>query len=213
VSEDLASTGRGKSPETRPSLLIRIRDGQDRQAWEDFVDIYAPLIFGFARNHHMQDADAADLTQDVLTRVHRSIMRFDYDAHRGKFRSWLFTITQNALRRRCAVACREPQGTGDTAMRRLLEEIPDDAHEFDGDFWQREYRRCLFRWAAKKIQVDFHPTTWRAFWETVVEDCSPGDVAQKLDMSLGAVYTAKSRVLARLRDELEQLQREELADF
>ena len=87
----------GDTPKTRLSLLVRIRDSQDDLAWSEFVDVYAPLIHGFACKQGLQDADAADLTQDVLRAVARAIKRLDYDAERGTFRGWLFTAGQSHL--------------------------------------------------------------------------------------------------------------------
>src|SRR5262245_8405404 len=99
---------------TRPSLLVRIRDARDSEGWSQFVEIYAPLVYGFARRHGLQDADAADVTQDVLRAVARSARRLEYDPRRGSFRGWLFTIVRNELRdffRRCQ---RLGHASGDT---------------------------------------------------------------------------------------------------
>src|SRR5438105_11158484 len=102
------------SPITRPSLLVRIRDTQDTQAWSQFVEIYAPLVYGFARKHGLQDADAADLTQDVLRAVSVAVRRLDYDPQRGRFRGWLFTVVQNKLRNFVAGRKRHERGSGDS---------------------------------------------------------------------------------------------------
>src|SRR5436309_1969714 len=88
----------GDSPITRPSLLVRIRDTRNDQAWSQFVEVYAPLIYGFARKHGLQDADAADLTQDVLRVVASTIGGLEYDRQRGSFRGWLVTVVRNKLR-------------------------------------------------------------------------------------------------------------------
>src|SRR5438309_8393167 len=99
------------SATTRPSLLVRIRDAGDGEAWTQFVEIYAPLVYGFARKHRLQDADAADLTQDVLRAVAGAVGRLDYDPQRGSFRSWLFTVVRNKLRNFRANQERRCQGT------------------------------------------------------------------------------------------------------
>ena len=70
-----------ETPATRLSLLVRLRDARDDGAWSQFVEIYAPLVYGFARKHGLQDADAADLTQDVLQAVSGAIREFEYDTH------------------------------------------------------------------------------------------------------------------------------------
>jgi RNA polymerase sigma-70 factor (ECF subfamily) len=191
-------------------LLIRIRDAQDREAWEQFVEIYAPLVFGYVRKQGLQHADAADVTQEVLGKVHRAIRRLDYDRQQGRFRGWLLTITRNTLRTHWTSANREPHGSGDTGTLRMLDQL-SDADDSDTDFWQQEYCRCVFRWAARRIQSEFKSRTWQAFWQTTHYGVPPKQVAVELGMSLGAVYTAKSRVIARLRDEIERIEQDELA--
>jgi RNA polymerase sigma-70 factor (ECF subfamily) len=195
------------SPHTRPSLLVRIRDAADREAWRQFVDLYAPLVYRFARRRGLQDADAADLTQDVLQAVARSRERLQYDPQRGTFRSWLFTVARNRLhtvlaRQQRRGACHE---SGD--VQELLEAQPAPPSDEEA-LWEQEYQQRLFDWAAQQVRGRFHDTTWQAFWRTAVEGLPPRDVAVALGLSVGAVYIAKSRVLARLREQIEELQEE-----
>ena len=194
------------SPATRHSLLVRIRDARDNQAWAQFVDLYAPLLYGFARKKGLQDADAADLTQEVLRAVARAAKRQDYDPSKGSFRGWLFTIARNKLRNFQASRRRHPQGTGDTAEQDRLEAQPDREPNEDA-LWDREYEQRLFDWAAQQVRGGFEQSTWKAFWQTAVDGKPAKDVAASLGISVGAVYIAKSRVLARLR---ECIQRHEL---
>src|SRR5580700_2400879 len=84
-------------PLTRASLLVRLRDPQDEAAWTEFVDLYAPLVYGYARKQGLQDADAADLSQEVLGAVAGAISRLEYDPRRGSFRNWLFTVVRHKL--------------------------------------------------------------------------------------------------------------------
>src|SRR5271157_3048245 len=99
VRSCLNSCGGGmqESPATRASLLVRLRDGGDVGAWQEFVRLYAPVIYGFARKRGLQDADAADLMQDVLRSVSSAVDRLEYDPVRGTFRGWLFTVTRNKV--------------------------------------------------------------------------------------------------------------------
>src|SRR5690349_20237439 len=85
------------APTTRPSLLVRLRDARDTEAWQQLVAIYGPIIYRFGRRHRLQDADSADLTQEVLRGISASVGRFDYDPRRGTFRGWLFTLAQRKL--------------------------------------------------------------------------------------------------------------------
>src|SRR5437667_8501877 len=102
------------APATRLSLLVRLRDARDDEAWTQFVDLYAPLVYGFARKHGLQDADAADLTQDVLRAVAGAIGKLNYDPRRGSFRGWFFTVVRNKLRNFLSARKRQDQGSGDT---------------------------------------------------------------------------------------------------
>src|SRR5262245_57546191 len=124
-------------PPTRASLLVRLRDGGDQDAWRQFVDLYAPLVFGWARRRGLQEADAADLTQEVLRAVARALPAQGYDPTRGAFRGWLYTVTRNKLNTFQGRQARGERGSGDSDVQERLEavEAPDDSEER----WQREY--------------------------------------------------------------------------
>lgn len=184
--------------ETRASLLVRIRDQRDGPAWSQFVEIYSPLIYGFGRKHGLQDADAVDLTQEVLRIVARTAERFEYDAKLGSFRGWLFTIVRNELRTWLARQQRAVVGSGDSGEQRQLAEVADEAAE--SAVWDEDHERRLFAWAAEQLQREVQPATWQAFRRTAVDGESGKDVAADLGMSVAAVYLAKSRVMARLKE-------------
>lgn len=184
-------------PTTRPSLLIRIRDSADHDAWNQFVEVYAPLIHHFARKKGLQEADAADITQDVLRQVSDSIGRFQYAPNRGSFRAWLFTVTRNRILNFFTRDGRGAKGSGDTGVRQLLEQQPADAEQAD---WDREVEKHLFACAVERVRPEFRANSWQAFWETAVEGRSASGTAAELGISVGAVYIAKSRVLARLKE-------------
>ena len=187
------------APATRLSLLVRLREPRDDQAWSQFVELYAPLVYGFARKHGLQDADAADLTQDVLQAVSGGIRRFEYDQRRGSFRGWLFTVVRNKLRNFAAAQKRPGRGTGDTDAQQQLQELP--AREDDQTaWWDQEYERRVFAWAAEQVRGHFQELTWRAFWQTAVEGRTGPETARLLGMSVAAVYLAKGRVTARLKE-------------
>jgi RNA polymerase sigma-70 factor (ECF subfamily) len=183
-------------PPTRASLLLRLRDSQDEEAWRQFVDLYAPLVYGYARKQGLQDADAADLTQQVLGAVVSAIGRLDYDPHRGAFRNWLFTIARHKLANRKAK--HQISGSGDSATQQLLERCPDP--ENSQVLWEIEWQRSLFAWACEQARQQVAETTWQAFWQTAMEDQPGKQVAAALGLSVGAVYLARKRVLARLKE-------------
>src|SRR5207248_11314176 len=111
-------------PRTRARWLGELRDGSNHVAWQEFVNLYGPVVYGFARKRGLQDADAADLMQDVLRSISTAIGRLDYDRNQGTFRGWLFTITRNKVFNFLAARRIRPQGSGDTTTNRLLAEEP-----------------------------------------------------------------------------------------
>jgi RNA polymerase sigma factor (sigma-70 family) len=189
---------------TRASLLARLGDPDDRAAWRQFVELYGSLVYGFARRRGLQDADAADLTQDVFLAVARAMGRWRYDPRQGSFRGWLHGITRNKIAGFLERRRTEPVGTGDTNAQLRLAEEPGPGRDSEGD-WEREFQRQLFRLAAARIRDGFAPTTWMAFWRTAVEGKSGAAVARELGISVGAVYVARSRVLAKLTEQIRQL--------
>ncbi|MFV2065675.1 MAG: RNA polymerase sigma factor [Pirellulales bacterium] len=192
-------------PPTQATLLVRVRDRNDHEAWKRFVDIYTPVVYGYARRQGLQDADAADLTQDVMRSVAAAIPEFRYDRQRGTFRGWLFTVARNKLRNFLTAAGRRERASGGSDVLQMLGEVPDpDANDhYD---WDEEYARQLFAWAAECVQDEFAPTTWQAFWQNGVEGKAAAAVGKDLGLSVGAVYVAKCRVVARLRKEIEAIE-------
>jgi RNA polymerase sigma factor (sigma-70 family) len=189
-------------PDTRHSLILRLRDSADEVAWREFATLYEPLVYQLARRKGLQDADARDLCQDVLLAVARAADRWDPDPSKGSFRAWLSRVARNLLIN--FLTRREQPGTGRTSIVELLDAQtkpdPTATHLFE-----IEYRRRLFQWAAEKIEQEFTPDTWQAFRRTAVSGETPANVAQHLGMSVGAVYIARSRVMARIRKQVEQL--------
>jgi RNA polymerase sigma factor (sigma-70 family) len=194
-----------ESLHTRPSLLMRLRDPRDQEAWRTFLDLYAPLIYGFGRKSGLQDADAADLTQIVLQAVSSSIGRLDYEPAKGTFRGWLFGVARHQLSkwRRAQRQSFQAQGTGDTENLEQLAAHP--APEGVAEWWETEYKRQRFLVAAGRVRPLVNEDAWHAFWQTAVEGRPASDVAAELKVKLGALYTAKSRVLALIKKEIQKL--------
>ncbi len=188
-------------PETRSSLLLRLRDAGDQQAWTEFLEIYQPLILRLARQKGLQDADAREVTQEALIAVAGAISRWEVDPERGSFRGWLATIARNLVVNFLIRQSRHPRGSGDSDFARWLDEVPSlDSGE--SQLFDLERRRQTFLWAAAEIESEFRLPTWRAFWETCVVCREIEDVACELKMSAGAIYVARSRVMKRLREKI-----------
>lgn len=193
-------------PLTRVTLLTRLKDGNDADAWREFLRLYGPVVYGFARNRGLQDADAADLMQDVLRSVARNAHRMEYDPKRGTFRGWLYTVTRNKIYNFLSSNRNRPRASGDSGVQERLDSIPDKGDP-DED-WELEYQRRLSAKAMDRVKTEFHKATWDAFWKTAVEGLPALEVGNELKMSTGAVYVAKSRVIARLRDEVKLIESE-----
>lgn len=196
----------GTGPSTKVSLLVRIRDSGDALAWARFVDVYGPLVYDYGRRHGLQDADAADLTQEVLRAVAGTAGRFAYDPRRGSFRAWLFTVARTKRLDLAARWARQPRGGADPAVADRLDTVPDRGEETEENAWRLAHRRRLFEWASERVRGEFQTSTWQAFWRTALGGERAADVARDLGLSPGAVYMARSRVVARLRQEIEPFQ-------
>lgn len=178
-------------------LLDRARHREDQAAWSRFVTLYSPLLLRWARKAGVSDHDALDLVQDVFVILLRELPGFDYDPRRGSFRAWLWTLTvrqATARRRRW-----DPVAASHESASDIADETPAENRGQD------EYRQLLVRRALELMKVDFEPATWQACWEHTVSGRSAADVGRQLGLSEGAVYVAKSRVLRRLREELQGL--------
>jgi RNA polymerase sigma-70 factor (ECF subfamily) len=185
-------------PPTRASLLVRLRDPRDGAAWTEFVDLYAPLVYGYARRQGLQDAHAADLSQDVLGAVAGAVGRLEYDPRRGSFRNWLFTVVRNRLANWRAAQGSRLRGSGDTDTQRVLEQHLAPAETEPA--WETEWQERLFAWACEQVRAGVTEATWQAFWRTAFDGQPGKQVAADLGLSVAAVYRARSRVLARLKE-------------
>ena len=191
------------APETRPSLLLRLKDAQDQRSWSEFLAIYEPLVLQIVRNRGLQDADAREVTQDVFVAISRAIARWEDDPARGSFRGWLSTITRNLVVNFLIRQSRHPRGSGDSQFQLWLETQPSPDSEAS-QLFDREEKLQLFRWAAQQIRGEFRDAAWTSFWETAVNGRDAASVARELSVKVGVVYVSRSRVMKRLREKVEE---------
>ncbi len=186
------------APETRPSLLIRVRDPADRAAWQEFVEIYRPVILRLAQHKGMQAADAEDIAQEVLTVVAKAVEQWEHDPQRAKFRTWLHRVATNVILN--ALSRGKPdRGAGGPSLQAALTQ-KESRDGPDSDLLRLEYRREVFRWVARQVRKEFRQDTWDAFWLTAVQGQSVDVAAKELGKDCGAIYTARSRVMQRIRE-------------
>lgn len=192
-------------PTTRASLLYRLRDSQDHQAWEEFVAIYEPAIYRYLRKSGLQDADARELLQELFVAVSRQIPKWELSKERGSFRGWLRQVARNLVinwmkngqRRIVAFGGAESQPVFDDLV---AGDCPESA-ELD-----RELRRSVFQRAAEVVRQEHSTKAWQAFWEIAVVGKTPTVFSQELGMSCGAARVAKCRILARLKEVVRELE-------
>ena len=190
-------------PETHTSLLAQLKSLDDRQAWEQFVALYRPVIYRIARRRGFQEADAQDVTQRVLASIANSIHRWKPHDASTRFRHWLRRVVRNAIINAATRGPRESPVSGLPDESLLLDVKVVPAWE---DEIHLEYRREIFRQAAELVQHDVAPETWRAFHLTVVEGQAADAVANELGKSVGAVYAARGRVMQRIKDAVKRLE-------
>jgi RNA polymerase sigma-70 factor (ECF subfamily) len=176
--------------DTSVSLLERLRKPGDPEAWERFVRLYTPLLLVWTARAGLQENDAADLIQEVFIMLLKKLPEFTYDPGKS-FHAWLRTVVLNKWREHCRRAVLPSAGA------EALADVADPAEAF----WEAEDRQHLVR-QARLMQAHFTEATWRACWETTVNDRPAAEVAKELGMTPGAVRVARFRVLARLRQEL-----------
>jgi RNA polymerase sigma-70 factor (ECF subfamily) len=183
---------------TSISLIERVCQRQDKSAWERFVQLYTPLLCHWVRRLGIEGQDGADLVQDIFTVLVQKLPAFSYDPNK-RFRAWLWTVVRNCCRersrrRQVPIQPGEPEILSQATIPDIAEDVADE-----------EYRCYLTRRALELMQAEFQPATWKAFWESVVNQRPAAEVAAELGLTENAVYLAKGRVLHRLREELKGL--------
>lgn len=180
---------------TSESLLLRVRQPGEAEAWSRFVQIYSPILYGWASHMGLSEADAADLVQDVFATLVQKLPHFIYDPGQ-RFRSWLWAVMRNRL----------------IQLRRRHQPFsvpPGNLDRFEGDgngaVEEADFRRYLIARLVPTMQKRFPPAAWAAFWGHVVEGKTAPQVAEELGISVAAVYKSKARVLARLQSEFADL--------
>jgi RNA polymerase sigma-70 factor (ECF subfamily) len=194
--------------ETRTSLLRRVRDPADADAWREFVALYRPLLRAYVLRKGRAGADADDVVQEVLARLLKALPDFRLDHRRARFRTWLWKVTSNAL----ADDARRRRRRDDAERARAAGAEADPPPAGDGEpeaDWVVMHRRRVLEYAKAQVRARSHPRTWACFEEHVLRGRPSGEVAAALGVTANAVDVNSSRVLTRLRsycrDYLEEL--------
>jgi RNA polymerase sigma factor (sigma-70 family) len=193
-----------RSVPTSPTLLGRLgRVPADQAAWGDFAERYGRKIYHWCRQWHLQEADAEDVTQQVLLKLAQKMQTFQYDQGRS-FRAWLKTVTHHAWRDFIDGARRPGAGTGDTVVLELLHTV--EARERLIEELDPEFAQELLDEAMARVRVRVQPHTWRAFQLLAVERRSGAETGAELGMKVATVYVARSKVQRMIQEEVRALE-------
>ena len=194
-------------PDTRASLLLQVQAGDDPGAWAEFVAVYRPIVYRLARRRGLQDADAEDLAQQVLISIARSIEGWQRRDESVRFRHWLRRVAKNAILNLLTRGPKE-RAAGSTSVQEFLNQYGDDDSALGREL-ELEYRREIFFRAAAIVKSEITTDSWKVFELSVIEDTPIEQVAATLGKSVGAVYAARSRVMKRLRQCVDDLENQE----
>jgi RNA polymerase sigma-70 factor (ECF subfamily) len=184
---------------TSSDLISRVRR-HEAAAWERLADLYGPLVYYWCRRSGLQEADAADVMQNVFMAVASAIEKYRREAG-TTFRAWLWTVTRSKVQDHFRRSRRESPGAGGSEAQRRMAELSYEPNEQADEQDEAETGALVHR-TLRSIRGDFEPASWTAFWRVVVEGQRPVDVASQLGLSANAVRQSKRRVLRRLREEL-----------
>jgi RNA polymerase sigma factor (sigma-70 family) len=190
-------------PETPASLLERLRLRPDEAAWQRLLNLYRPWLTAYLRRQNLAPEDVDDLIQETMAVLVQELPHFRHDLRRGAFRRWLRNISLNRLRVFWR-ARRSLSPAGHAAIEKLLNEWEDSNSELSKR-WDQEHNLHVVQRIIELLEPEFEPRTWQAFRKVTMEGKKTTEAAQELGMSAVAVRIAKSRVLARCREEISGL--------
>jgi RNA polymerase sigma-70 factor (ECF subfamily) len=189
--------------ETRQSLLLRAQTGETA-AWKDLTDLYRPLILGWLNRQGVPARDLEDLSQEVLLSVVKQLPGFRHSGNRGAFRCWLRTIVCRRTADYWRAIDADSQAQGGSSATAALQHIADPDSELNRQ-WDVEHDRYVVHCLLDLVEEEFEPVALQAFRRLALDGASGAEAAEELGLSVAAVYVAKSRVLARIRQEAEGL--------
>jgi RNA polymerase sigma-70 factor (ECF subfamily) len=202
-----SSSARGSDADSGMTSLtmLELAQAHDPRAWQRLVQLYSPLIASWGRRMGLAEEDTADVLQEVWRAVAANLERFEKSVIKGTFRGWLWAITRNKLRDHFRNRQGRPVAAGGTDAHTRLQEIPEEEPPDPAESAQADSPTQFLYRALELVRADFEARTWDAFWRVTVEGHAATDVARDVGISVESVYQAKSRVLRRLRHELQGL--------
>jgi RNA polymerase sigma-70 factor (ECF subfamily) len=196
------------SPTTQVSLILRLQNSEDADAWERFVSIYHPMIWNIAKRLGLTDEDASDACQNALLRLTQVVHQWSPNVENPTFRGWLFRVARNCMLRQFQQEKKQAIAAVDSEGRQFLDQLALDSDKGESAF-RFEFQRQVFARAIELVRPTVKELYWNAFCLTYVENKSIKDAAKILDTGANTVYVARHRVLNRIREEAALISDEE----
>jgi len=195
---------------TRRSLITRLKNWDDQESWQRFFDTYWRLIYSVALKAGLAAADAQDIVQETIVSVARQMPGFHYDPSLGSFKSWLLLITRRRIFDYLRKRQRTPQwrvpSTQETGRTDLLERIPDPSSDPVAAVWEDEWKKNIFDAAVRNVKQKVAAKQFQMFDCYALKAWPIEQVAKNLNATVGQIYTAKSRVAALIKEEVQRLE-------
>lgn len=188
---------------TSPSLLIRVRNPDDAEAWDEFSSIYTSIIRDYCMQRRLQPNDIDDVVQDVMASVFTSIRKFEYDPAKGRFRAWFGTVAANRIK--TFLAKRHRRTTKSIEDENLLNsnDLASSRSYSDPDAeWVNIFSEKIYRTACRRIRGEFNSVVWECFQALWVRGENAAEVAEALGITINSAYINRYRVLKRLESEV-----------
>ena len=191
-----------RPPETCHSLIVRLKDQRNDLAWTEFVCGYEPFLMRLVRRLGTPDRHVADVSQQLLIAIAKSVDGWKPDGNVASFRRWLGRVARNVVIKFIVRERKQVTGQGASDFLTLTEDMPDASIDAEQ---ARRYEQELILWAAEQVRGEFRDTSWRAFWATQVEGRSVAEVPKELGVTPGSIYMSRSRIFARIRSHIEEV--------
>ena len=188
-------------PETRASLIARLQGQRNEPAWAEFVSAYEPFLRRLVQRQGVPERHVADVTQQILAAIAHSVSQWQDDGSPASFRRWTSRVARNVVIKFMARERRQVGGKGGTELIEQLNQVADEADPRQDRLYQHE----LIVWAAEQVRSEFRPSSWQAFWQTLVDGRPVGEVAAELQVSPGSIYMSRGRIMAKIRAKIAEV--------
>ncbi|TWU50907.1 RNA polymerase sigma factor RpoE [Rubripirellula tenax] len=189
------------NPETRPSLIVRLADQRDQSAWWSFVETYEPFLKHLIARQGVPLNHQGDVVQQVLLAIAGSVSGWTDDGAEASFRRWVNRVARNVVIKFMARQRRQISGQGGSDAIAMLDQHPDRTDPAI----ENQYRHELVVWAAGRVKDEFAPTSWQAFWGTMIDGRDVTEVAESIGVSPGSIYMSRSRIIRRIRETIDEV--------